>query len=212
MARKDRDGEPTLAQAWTMLADRLGLAIEERGERSVRAHGNVHGRAVTVEIDGDPARGEFTRFLFGLNTISSRNRREQWHTVLTVACANPLGVTGTIESAVDPSDPAWNPREYNPRNGRKVSTDPPSLADRMLTTETNERLMSITDDVLIDVQKSSISIDHHGTALPGPGATYVAGSIVHHYQGSPAPWPDRALVGPPWWIELLCELADTLDR
>jgi hypothetical protein len=39
----------------------------------------------------------------------------------------------------------------------------------------------------------------------------VAGSVIHQYQGSPLPWPERALAGPPWWIDLLCDLADTLD-
>lgn len=75
MARKDNDGEPTLAQAWAMLGGRLGLVVEERGERSMRAHGNIRGRVVTVEIEGDAVGKGFARFLFGVNTISSRNRR-----------------------------------------------------------------------------------------------------------------------------------------
>ena len=212
MGRKDDKGEPTLAQAWAMLGDRLGLVIEERGERSIRAEGTVRGRAVTVEIEGDPARSEFARFLFGLNTISSRNRREKWHTVLTVGYTKPGGAFGIIESAVDVRDPAWNPREYNPRNGRKVVTDPPSLADRVLTPDNRERLMSIMDDLRIDVQATAICIDDHSTALPGSGANYVAGSFIHHYQGTPPPWPERAVAGPPWWIDLLCSLADALER
>lgn len=211
MGRKDSSDEPTLAQAWTMLGDSYGLTVDERGERSIRAHGRVRGREVIVEIDGDAARSEFWRFLFGVNTISSRARREKWHTVLSVGCANPAGVSGTIESAVDVRDPAWNPREYNPRNGRKVSTDPAALSERVLTAETHEHLMSITDDVRIDVQPTAVRLDHRSTALPGPGATYVAGSIIHHYQGDPQPWPQRAIAGPPWWIDLLCDLADTVD-
>lgn len=212
MARKDNDGEPTLAQAWAMLGGRLGLVVEERGERSMRAHGNIRGRVVTVEIEGDAVGKGFARFLFGVNTISSRNRREKWHTVLTVGCANPHGITGAIQSAVDVHDPAWNPREYNPRNGRSVRSDPPELANRVLTAETYERLMSVTDDVLVHVLPTAICIDHHATALPGSGANYVAGSVIHHYQGAPPPWPERALVGPPWWIDLLCDLADAVDR
>ena len=211
MARKD-DDEPTLGQAWGTLGDSLGLSVDERGERSIRATGTVRNRPINVEIEGDTGRSEFARFLFGLNTLSSRNRREKWHTVLSIGCANPSGVTGVIESAVDVRDPTWNPREYNPRNGRKVSTDPASLAERVLTPATHEGLMSITDDLKIQVQATVLVIDDHSTALPGSGANYVAGSFIHHFQGDPPPWPDRALIGPPWWINLLCDLADTLDR
>ncbi len=212
MARKHDSDEPTLAQAWNMLGQRMGLSVEKRGERSVRAHSTVRGRAVNVEIEGDAARSEFARFFFGLNTLSSRNRREKWHTVLSVSCANPGRVTGAIESAVDVRDPAWKPGQYDPRNGRKVRTDPNSLSDRALTADAHERLMSIIDDVRIEVGLTTIRLDHRNTALPGSGANYVAGSVIHHYQGSPPPWPDRALIGPVWWIDLLCDLADTLDR
>jgi hypothetical protein len=212
MARKRDGDEPSLEDAWTMLAERFDLTVESGGDRSVRVQGRVRDRAVVVEIDGSGGRSEFGRFLFGLNTISSRNRREKWHTVLSVGCANPSGATGTIMSAVDVRDPAWNPREYDPRNGRTVTTDPTSLAVRVLTPETHEKLMSIVDDLRIDVLPREIRIDHHDTAIPGSGANYVAGSFVHQYQGPPQPWPDRAIVGPPWWIDLLCDLADTLDR
>ena len=212
MARKERNEEPTLGQAWAMLGARLGLTVEELGERSIRAYGYVRGRGVAVTIEGDTGRTGFARFLFGVNTISSRNSREQWHTVLSVSCVNPSGATGTIASAVDVHDPAWNPREYNPRNGRWVRIDPPALAGRVLTADTHERLMSITADVHVHVQPAAIFIDDHSTALQGPGANYVAGSVIHHYQGEPAPWPERALAGPPWWIDLLCDLADALDR
>ena len=212
MKRRNDAGEPSLAEAWAMLGEQLGLAVDSPGGRSVRAHGHVRNRAVTVEIEGGGGRKEFARFFFGLNTISSRNRREKWHTVLSVGCANPSGVTGTVESAVDVGHPDWNPREYNPRNGRTVRTDPPTLAGRVLTVETHEHLMSIMDDVQIQVHPSAIRIDHQSMALPGSGANYVAGSLIHHYQGTPPPWPERALVGPRWWVNLLCDMADTLDR
>jgi hypothetical protein len=212
MARKHDVGEPSLGEAWTMLGERLGLAVDERGDRSIRAHGRIRDRNVVVEIDGTGGKKEFARFLFGLNTISSRNNREQWHTVLSVACATLSGLTGTIDSAVDVRDPAWNPREYNPRNGRKVVTAPPSLAEQVLTTETHELLMGITDDIQIQVTPTEIRIDHQNTAIPDAGPNYVAGSLLHHFQGPIPPWPERAIVGPPWWIDLLCDLADTLDR
>jgi hypothetical protein len=110
MARLD-DNAPTLGEAWTLLGEQLGLSVEQRGERSIRAIGTVRGRAVTVDIEGEglSKRREFTRFLAGLNTISSRNQREKWHTTLTVGCANPSRVTGRIESSVDVDDPAWKP-------------------------------------------------------------------------------------------------------
>lgn len=212
MGRRDNDEEPTLAQAWTMIGGQLGMAVEERGERSIRANGVVHGRAVIVDIEGEQASSGFFRFLFGTNTVSSRNRREAWHTVVAVACTNPRAVTGVVESAVDVRDPAWNPREYNPRNGRHVRSDPPTLAQQMLTATTYEALMSITDDVRIDVLSDAVRIDHHATAIPGSGANYVAGSFLHHFQGTPPPWPQRAIIGPPWWIGLLCELANALER
>lgn len=153
-----------------MLGQRLGLTVEELGERSIRAHGTVRGRGVTVEIEGEAARSEFGRFLAGLNTISSRNRREKWRTVLTVGVTNPSQVSGTVTSAVDLNDPAWNPREYNPRNGRKVVADPPSLAEQVLTAATHELLMSLMDDVRVQVQPTYIRIEDNNTAIPGGGA------------------------------------------
>ena len=48
--------------------------------------------------------------------------------------------------------------------------------------------------------------------LPGRGATYVAGSIIHHYQGAPPRWPERAVVGPVRWIDLLTDMAEQLDH
>jgi hypothetical protein len=205
--------EPTLHEAWAMLGERMGLVVEETGKRSVRAHGQVRGRAVNVEIDGggSGAGREFARSFFGVNTFGSRNRREKWHTVLSVGCANPAGATGTITSAVDTDDPAWDPRAYDPRNGRHVVAQPPGLAERAVTPEVRDRLMSIIAEVTIEVQAHEVRLDHRNTAIPGKGANYVAGSVAHHYQGTAPPWPERALVGPPWWIDLLCDIADGID-
>ncbi len=210
MSRKREDGPP-LGEAWTMIGAQLGLAVEVRGERSIRASGTVQGRGVVVEIDGEAARSSFFRSLFGVNTISSRNQREAWHTAVAVACANPNGTTGSIESSVDVDDPAWRPGHYDPRNGRQVRSDSPDLARRALTTATHEALMSIVDDVRIDVGADALRVDHHGTAIPGSRTGYVAASFLHHFQGDPPPWPQRATVGPPWWIGLLCEMARTLE-
>ena len=78
----------------------------------------------------------------------------------------------------------------------------------MLDEDTHERLMSIMDDITIVIGATSIFIDHHSTSRPDSGARYVAGSFIHHFQGSPPPWPDRAIIGPPWWIDLLCDIVD----
>ena len=194
-----------------MLTDRYGLAVEVRGERSITARGQARGRALAVAIDGRGARSELGRFFFGLNTISSRNRREKWHSELSVSCMNPARVTGTIESAVDVTDPAWKPGQYDPRAGRTVRADPPSLGERVLSPDIHERLMSIMDDVTIRIEPTAVLIEDDATAIPDAGANYVAGSVIHHYTGTPPPWPDRAVVGPPWWIDLLCDIADRLD-
>jgi hypothetical protein len=194
-----------------MLGERLGLEVEVVGDRHIRARGAVRGHPTIVEIEGGGGKREFFRFLFGNNTIGSRNRRDHWHTVLAVGCTNPSGSTGTITSAVDVNDPAWTPGAYDPRNGRKVTTDPPSLAELALTPDIRERLMGVVPDLSIEVQPTFVRLDVQDTAMPG-GASYVAGSPIHQYQGSPPPWPERALVGPPWWIDLLASIADALDR
>ena len=208
------DDEPTLGEAWRMLGDRLGLEVEELGDRSIRAHGQVRGRPIAVEVDGggSGARKEFFRALFSVNTISSRNQREIWHTVVSVGCTNPSGATGTIASAVDTDDPAWDPRNFDRRNGRHVTSDPPELAAPLLTAETHEELMSLIGDVELQVLPDRVLLDDRSTATRGKGATYVAGSPVHHPQGTlPQPWPERALTGPPWWIDLLCDIAERVD-
>jgi len=195
-----------------MLGDRLGLTIDVRGDRSIRADGSVRGRRIVVEIDGTRDRGGFARNFFGINTISSRNRREKWHTMAAVGITGESAMTGEIHSAVDVRDPAWNPREYNPRNGRKVWSEPTQLAQRLLTAETHESLMSISDDVQIRVEPNAIRIVDDSTAIPDSGPNYVAGSLIHHFTGPIPPWPERALIGPTWWIDLLCDLADSAER
>ncbi len=48
--------------------------------------------------------------------------------------------------------------------------------------------------------------------LGNPGVTgVVAGSFIHHFVGPPPPWPERALIGPTTWIQLLCDLAAAFD-
>jgi hypothetical protein len=208
---RETDG-PSLAEAWTMLGARLGLQVESSGDDAVRAQGQVRGRPVVVQIERQAARSEGWRFLAGINTVSSRNRRDTWRTSLWVACANPSGLTGAIRSAVDLNDPAWTPGAYDPRAGRSVRSEPPWLAERVLDAGTHERLMSIMDDLTVHVTPTGVGIEEQGTSRPDSAGRYVAGSFLHHYQGPPPPWPERAIAGPPWWIDLLCDLADAVDR
>jgi hypothetical protein len=49
---KREPDEPTLAEAWGMLGQRLGLDVEPSGDDRVRATGTVGGRTVTVEVSG----------------------------------------------------------------------------------------------------------------------------------------------------------------
>lgn len=211
MGRRD-EHEPTLAEAWGMLSAQLGVQVETADDDSVRVSGTVRGRPLLLTIERQAARSEGWRFLFGVNSVSSRNRRDQWHTMLAVGCTNPSGLSGSIRSAIDLEDPAWQPGRYDPRAGRHVRSDPPELLQRVLDADTHERLMSISDDLSVHVTPNAVVIDEHSTSLPDKGARYVAGSFVHHFQGSPPPMPQRAIIGPPWWITLLCDIADAVDR
>jgi hypothetical protein len=212
MGRKEREHEPTLAEAWEHLGAQWGLQVTAARDDSIEAHGTIRGRGVSVMVERTKAVSEGWRFLFGVNTISSRNRRDTWRTVLAVRCVNPSGLTGRISSFVDVNDPAWTPGQYDPRAGRHVRSDPADLLGRVLDANTHESLMSIMDDITVHITADTVVIDEQGTSVPDGGARYVAGSFIHHYQGSPPPMPARAVAGPPWWIDLLCDIADTIDR
>lgn len=71
---------------------------------------------------------------------------------------------------------------------------------------------SVMDDVRIHVGRAELRIDDESTAVLGKGANYLADSLIYHYLSSPQPWPERALVGPVWWIDLMCDLADALEH
>lgn len=212
MGRKEREHVPTLAEAWGHLGAQWGMQVTAARDDSIEAHGTIRGRGVSVMVERKKAVSEGWRFLFGVNTISSRGRRDTWRTVLAVRCVNPSGLTGRIVSAVDVNDPAWIPGQYDPRAGRHVRSDPPDLLGRVLDANTHERLMSIMDDITVHINADTVVIDEEGTSLPDGGSSYVAGSFLHHYQGSPPPMPDRAVAGPPWWVDLVCDIADTIDR
>lgn len=203
------EGEPTLAQAWQMLGGELGLAVEERGERSVRAVGTVRGRAVEVDIEGTTTGGGF---LMQFRPVQrQRKARQRWHTSLTVGCVNPRGLTGRLRSFVDIQHPDWDPRNFDPTHCRVVDAEPHELAAVVLTDDVRARLASVWGDVEIAVAADHVGVRAEaGTSMEGG---FVAGSVIHHPPSGPTlPWPERALAGPRWWVHLLCDVADSLDR
>lgn len=192
-----------------MLADRIGLdEVRARGDRSIHATGTVHGRRVEVDIEADPKGSELLRSERWAGARRPRPR-DLWRTELTVGCANPRGLAGTISSAVDVEDPAWDPRNFEPSHCRVVAAEPDSLAAAVLTESVRKHLSSIHVDVAIGVEPDAVRLRDERSMNSGAG--FVAGSVVHHHQGSPPPWPDRAVIGPPWWIGVLCEIADAVD-
>lgn len=207
---KREPDEPTLAEAWGMLGPRLGLNVEPDGDDRVRATGTVRGHTVTVEISGSASDEGLRGFLREFRPAQRQGRaRESWHTQVHVSCVNPEGLAGWIESAVDATDPAWDPRNFDPRAGRVVRSDPVELRERVVTPSVHERLMDIVPDVRFELDADSLSLDD--TSSTSKGGSFVAASPIHLPRGPVVPWPERALVGPPWWIELMCDLADAVD-
>jgi hypothetical protein len=207
---KREPDKPTLAEAWGMLGPRLGLNVESSGKDRVLATGVVRGRTVAVEISGQGSDQGLRGFLREFRPPQRQGRaRESWHTRVRVSCANPEGLVGWIESVVDVTDPAWDPRNYDPRAGRVVRSDPADLRARVVTPSVYERLMDIVPDVRFELDADSLCLDDTSSTSKGSG--FVAASPIHGPRGPVVPWPERALVGPPWWIELMCDLADAVD-
>jgi hypothetical protein len=207
--KRDPD-EPTLADAWGMLGSRLGLNVEPSGDDHVRATGTVRGHAVSVEISGSASDEGLRGFLREFRPAQRQGRaRETWHTQVRVSCANPEGLSGWIESVVDVTDPAWDPRNYDPRAGRVVRSDPVELRERVVTPSVHERLMDIIGDIRFELDADSLSLDD--TSSASKGSSFCAASPIHVPRGPVVPWPERALVSPPWWIELMCDIADAVD-
>ena len=193
-----------------MLGQRLGLRVESSGDDRVRATGTVRGRTVTVEISGRGSDHGLRGFLREFRPPQRQARaRESWHTLVRVSCANPEGLAGSIESVVDVTDPAWDPRSYDPKAGRVVRSDPVDLRERVVTPAVHERLMEIVGDVRFELDGDSLRLDD--TSGTSKGGGFVAASPIHAPRGPVVPWPERARVGPPWWIELICDLADAVD-
>lgn len=203
---RDED-EPTLDEAWRTLAARTGLAVHRADEWEVRADGAIRGRPVSVHIAGRRRGSEFLAAFTGTNR---RRVHEVWSTELTVGCRNPRGITGTLVSFVDTDDPAWEPGRFDMSLGRVVRADPPELGDLLLDDAVRERLMGLVGDHTITIHADAVRLSAERKASKD-GGWFVGVPIHVEYPGAPLPWPERALAGPPWWIDLLCDLADGLD-
>ena len=200
------ENEPTLGEAWQMLAGRMGVTVEELGERSIRAQGTVRGRGFSVAVEGDKKGSELLRS-FAYNPRGSRTH-VKWRSELAVACANLRQLSGTITSFVDVNDPRWSPKA-DLNLCRVVKTDPPTLGTFVLSPSIHAQLMSLWMDATIVVDAGAVRLQHENKTAPDSG--YMVGSIIHQYVGPPQPWPERALVGPPFWTLLLCEIAEAVD-
>lgn len=204
--RRTSDDDSSLLDVWKMLGPHLGLAVEERGDRSIRATGTVRDRAVVIEIGGRQKGSEFFRAF----AEPSRNRTHQrWHTELRVACANPDDLKGEVWSAVDTKDPAWNPRVHDPSQCRKVWTEPFEIAPFVLSPALTERLGTLQGDTCIRIEGREVRIVEDTKASRDSG--FAVGCFVHQPPGPKILGPERVLAGPPFWIDLLCDVADTVD-
>ena len=198
---------PSLGEAWQMLAEPWAAAVEIRDEHSVHVTGTAHGRPFAVDISSRQKGNHFLAEL--LRQPGRRNRvHRTWASELAVACANPSRLQGSIRSFVDVRDPAWDPRNFDPSHCRKIVVDAPQL-EACLTASIRERLMSLWMDATIAVGAESVRLADEGKADLESG--YMVGSILHQRPGPVLPLPDRAIAGPPFWIDLLCDIADTVD-
>ncbi|MCB0979113.1 MAG: hypothetical protein M9961_14025 [Ilumatobacteraceae bacterium] len=201
--------ELTLAGAWQLLAPQLGAHLEVRGECSILATGTVRGRGWALQIEG---RSLGNAFLRELRTGPTRNKAyDEWTSELAVACANPRGLVGVVRSYQDPNDPNRRPGEYDPRRGRMVVSNPPELAGAVLTAELHRVLLDLWRDVDIAIEPAAVRIGEVSKARASRGG-FIGGSVLHHGPSMVRPMPERAIAGPPWWIDLACRLADAVDR
>ena len=203
---KREPGEPTLAEAWHLLAPRYGATVEERDVESVLVRGTVRGRPFVADI---AAAKKWNEALIEMNADPRRRRAHRdWHTELVVACANPRGLAGSIKAFKDLNDPAWDPRNFDPTHCRKVVADDPAVAASLVPVVA-ARLLPLWSDVQLVVDANSVRVLDDSSSAKDIG--FVGGSLIHQPVGPVVPWPDRALVGPQWWLELLCDLADAVD-
>lgn len=210
--RRRRSGdELSLDEAWVLLAERTGLSLKIAEPDDVEATGTIRGRRVDASVStGDRVRDVVAQTLMSAREAGQRKPkgRRRWTSELRVSCSNPRAMTGVLTSAVDVERPDWQPGRYDPAAGRVVTAEPSTLS-ALLTESIRARLMQIMSDVTIEVGTDSIRLAEDRTATPEAG--FIGGCVLHQYVGSPPPMPDRAIDGPVWWIDVLCDLADVLD-
>lgn len=204
--KKRGDDKPALDEVWQTLAPQYAATVEVRGPESVRVTGSVRGRGLLVDIESRK------RALEELHRIGTGRRAQQayrmWTSDLAVSCANPHGLQGTLTSFQDINDPAWDPRGFDPSQCRKVVTDPPALAAQIVTPSIHDKLLRPWDDFTIHVDATAVRLYTQKQANLDLG--YFGGCPFHvHPDGGTM--EHRFLVGPPWWVDLLCEIADAVD-
>ena len=199
-------GEPTLVEAWQMLAPELQASVEARGPESVLVRGTTRGRPFVVDIS---SAGKWNEALVEMNAAPRRRQPyRDWHAEMVVSCHNPRGLQGTIRAFTVANSPSWRPGAATPENGRAVVSDNPALGE-LLVPLVHDRLMGLWPDVTLVVDAGSVRVLHDDKSRKDLG--FLIGSLIHQPVGPPVPWPERALVGPRWWLQMLCEMADRLD-
>jgi len=201
----------TLDEAWALVAARTGLELAVAQGDEIVATGSMRGRDVDVRIaTGDRGRDIVAQTLMSARDAGQRKpkARSRWASELSVSCRNPARLIGTITSAVDVTSADWDPRHFDPAAGRTVVAEP-ALLSPLLTESIRTRLMSILADVCIEIGGDRVRLATERTATREAG--FIGGCVLHHYVGPVQPMPDRAIAGPIWWIELLCDLADAID-
>jgi hypothetical protein len=207
---RSKDDKMSLVEAWTALGERYGLDIASSNALAIVATGVIRGRPVRVDIHRTGRASEPFQAL--APSHRRRRMRRGWATELVVGCANPLGLQGALQSFVDIRDPEWKPLHPDPTHCRIVRTEPASLAGQVLDASIHERLHGMTGDHQIFIEPTQIRLSADGLSeFEDDG--YFVGSPLH--VEFPGKWPptfrERALVGPPWWFDLFCDIADAVD-
>ena len=204
------DDTMSLVEAWQALGDRYGLDVTSSNPEAIVATGVIRGRPIRVDIHRNRKASEPFQ---GMAEKRRRMKmRHHWTTEVTVACANPRGLQGAVQTFVDIRDPAWKPLDVDRSRCRIVRTDPSWLASQVLDASIHARLHGMTGDHQILVEPTQIRLTVDDTSQQVENG-YFTGSPLHVEY--PGPWPatfrERALVGPPWWFDLLCDIADAVD-
>jgi hypothetical protein len=201
----DKD-EPTLADTWAAIGHQLGLAVSA-DEHRVDAIGTVRGRQVAVAIAG---RDRPWRIFAGDTSPMRKTIHMYWSSSLRVSCRVPAHLEGYVEF-VTPSDfPGWTPN--GPLNqGRTVNASPAHLSD-VLPESARSWLFDRFSDLRIDVQPDAVVFDVADKGATRRGGWFVGVPMHTHYPGTGYEWPQRAIVGPVWWVNMLCDIADSVER